>query len=286
MGGHDHGGGTLSMSGEPGGPIIAPLEEFYKHSDSYLQHLLTHDEAFFAPYRELCGRFIRPGSRILDLGCGTGRSALLLSRDLQAQVVGCDLSWKFLSVQESWQGASVRRVSANATALPFRDGCVDAVAAFHFIEHVPDVESVLAEMCRVVRPGGVLILVSPNLLSPFPWLRDLAWKCRGRVRRAGWTSGWASLCGSLVWSLSLSIQKLASRRVTFLFRRPQLDGAVIGEDTDSVYLANPMDLARWLRGRGFRIRRVAIGATRGGRVTAAVCPWLNGLIGLAAEKIA
>ena len=52
-------------------------------------------------------------------------------------------------------------VCGSALALPFRDACFDVVAAFDVVEHVPDEDGILAELARVLRPGGRLLISVP-----------------------------------------------------------------------------------------------------------------------------
>jgi SAM-dependent methyltransferase len=92
------------------------------------------------------------GADVLEVGCGTG---LILSRleGVAGRLTGADLSPGMLS-RASARGHAV--VRADATRLPFADGTFDAVVSFKVLAHVPAVRSALAEMARVLRPGGVL----------------------------------------------------------------------------------------------------------------------------------
>lgn len=96
-----------------------------------------------------------PGDRILDVGCGRGHVVNAL-RELGVEAEGIDLNPQAAEV------ALVPHVQTmSATALDFADGSFDAVVSFHAIEHIPDVDTALAEMARVVRPGGLVLLVYP-----------------------------------------------------------------------------------------------------------------------------
>ncbi len=96
-----------------------------------------------------------PGSRVLDVGCGKGHVVKALS-ELGVDSVGIDLNPNAADV------AVIPRVQTmSATHLEFDDGSFDAVVSFHAIEHIPPVEDVLAEMARVVKPAGKVLLVYP-----------------------------------------------------------------------------------------------------------------------------
>ncbi len=115
--------------------------------------------------------------RLLDLGCGKGRFANRLE-DLGAEVLGLDLS---LAMLRSGQVEGRSRVRGSARRLPFRDSSFDAVYAVEVLQHVAPVAigSVLAEACRVLRPGGRLVIVDRNALAidpNRPWLPSLVVK--------------------------------------------------------------------------------------------------------------
>ncbi|HEX6970366.1 MAG TPA: methyltransferase domain-containing protein [Micromonosporaceae bacterium] len=100
----------------------------------------------------------RPQAVLVDVGCGGG----LLARHLAGKGyrhVGVDL------VQSALRQAASHGLAplvGDAAALPFADGCADAVVAGEVLEHVPDWPAAVAEACRVLRPGGVLVLDTLN----------------------------------------------------------------------------------------------------------------------------
>lgn len=97
-------------------------------------------------------------SRILDLGCGTGRYALPLAR-AGLSVVGADRSPEMLAVLERKRaGERVAVVRCDAEALPFRRA-FDAVLFAHFLHLLPSLEALAGELRRVLLPGAHLVLV-------------------------------------------------------------------------------------------------------------------------------
>jgi demethylmenaquinone methyltransferase/2-methoxy-6-polyprenyl-1,4-benzoquinol methylase len=98
----------------------------------------------------------RPGHRVLDLAAGTGTSSQPIE-DEGAFVVPCDFSLGMLRV-----GKSERRwlpfVAGDALRLPFADGCFDAVTISFGLRNFVDVGAALAELLRVTRPGGRLVV--------------------------------------------------------------------------------------------------------------------------------
>jgi SAM-dependent methyltransferase len=124
----------------------------------------------------------RPGQRFLEVGCGRGHLVRRLAAD-GIDVQGVDANPHAIAEGVSIGGPTLRvahpqsrenRLASSAhsrlsdrlrcmaaDALDFPAESFDLVASFHTIEHVPDVDAALAEMARVLRPGGRLLLVYP-----------------------------------------------------------------------------------------------------------------------------
>ena len=96
----------------------------------------------------------RPGAVLVDLGCGAGLLAPHAAR-LGYRHVGVDLVAVSLRIAAEH---GVRPVRADVQRLPIADEVADAVSAGEILEHVPDLSAALAEACRVLRPGGTLVL--------------------------------------------------------------------------------------------------------------------------------
>lgn len=100
----------------------------------------------------------RPDALLVDLGCGAGLLAPHLTGKGYRHV-GVDLTRSAL-VQAAEHG--VRVIQADVTAVPLPDGCADVVSAGELLEHVPDWPGAVAEACRLLRPGGLLVLDTLN----------------------------------------------------------------------------------------------------------------------------
>ncbi len=107
-----------------------------------------------AAYRAAAER-IGPG-RVLDLGCGTGHSIGELA---PRESIGVDIDAASLA------GQPRETVVADLRDTPFPGGSFPSVVCIHAIEHVPDPDRVAAEAARVLEPGGVAVLVTPNRLT-------------------------------------------------------------------------------------------------------------------------
>lgn len=120
----------------------------------------------------------RGGERVVDVGCGRGQYLERLARDGNVgSLVGMDLSTAMLAgVQRRWpeQLAAPTLLNADAERLPIRDGAADVALAMHMLYHVPDIAWAIAELRRVVRPGGAL-LVSAGAPGGLAELYQLRW---------------------------------------------------------------------------------------------------------------
>jgi len=115
---------------------------------------------------------ICPGERVLDLGCGFGRHAFEAARR-GADVIAVDRSAEelqqvnglFAAMRREGEipaGSIARAVRADLLALPFPDDYFDVVMASEVLEHIPDDTQAMAEIARVVRPGGRVAVTVPR----------------------------------------------------------------------------------------------------------------------------
>ena len=117
---------------------------------------------------------VRPGDRVLDLGCGGGRHAFELYRR-GADVVAFDLdpaeligvTGMFGAMREAGEAgprAGATAISGDAAAMPFGDGAFDRVIAAEVFEHILDDQRAINELARVLRPGGLAAVTVPSWL--------------------------------------------------------------------------------------------------------------------------
>lgn len=115
---------------------------------------------------------VRPGMRVLDLGCGEGRHAFEAYRR-GAEVVAVDWGAPEVATTKHWlgaiaaageapEGARYEVVRGDVTRLPVPDASVDRVIASEVLEHVPDDAAAFAEIARVLVPGGRVAVTVPR----------------------------------------------------------------------------------------------------------------------------
>jgi demethylmenaquinone methyltransferase / 2-methoxy-6-polyprenyl-1,4-benzoquinol methylase len=132
-----------------------------------------------------------PGDRVLDVATGTGAVARELIRRKGCTVVGVDQSSEMLAEAKRRLNGPAELVEASAENLPFADGEFDALTFTYLLRYVDDPPAVLAELARVVRPGGTIAGLEFGLPEG-PWrpLWELhvraALPAAGAVARNGW----------------------------------------------------------------------------------------------------
>lgn len=141
---------TLHLSGERTVPGV-PEENYW-----FRRH-----EAAYAALLPYCA-----GVTVLETGCGEGYGAGLIGRHAE-RVVALDYDREAITAAAArYPGVTAAR--ANLAALPARSGSVDVVVNFQVIEHLWDQAGFLAECRRVLRPGGRLLVTTPNRLTFTP----------------------------------------------------------------------------------------------------------------------
>ena len=113
---------------------------------------------------------VEPGERVLDMGCGGGRHAFALYRR-GAHVVALDLDAAELKdvagmfaaiAPEVPEGATAQAIRGSAYELPFADASFDKIIAAEVLEHLPEDTRAMAELARVLKPGGSIAVTVPR----------------------------------------------------------------------------------------------------------------------------
>lgn len=223
------------------------LTEYYQTTEAYADYMRAWDQQEYESYVDLFARFVAPTSEpVVDVGCGVGWSTKML-RAQGLAVTGTDISALFLPAGEP--GFQVVDFT-DAREIP--DGAFAAAGCHDVIEHIAQPRRLLAELVRVVRPGGHIIIHAPNLTSPVIALRVVLDNLRkGRTPYLGIDrlSEAMRLVAANVWhSLRGMMGVMAFRR-----RAPRLETGIITFDVDAVYWTNPAEIRRFLEAQGCEI---------------------------------
>ena len=201
---------------EPGTDFMGLSEAYYALTDDVAfrkQMFLRHIQTAEARGAALAERLPRSG-RVLELGCGTGGLLAAAARAGMA-IEGVDIAARWLIVARRRlkdHGLSVPLAAASAEQLPWADATFDTVVADSLLEHLDDPARALREWARVLRPGGSLIVWSPNRFTlatdPHIGLWGLGWLPRR------WVPAYARLRGRDFWPPRTLSARAARRLAT------------------------------------------------------------------------
>src|SRR5579863_6146619 len=144
-------------------PAATPLSEIVRHFNeaaadeehfpSTIDPRIYHVQLILEYFGDLNGK------RVLDVGCGKGRFARVLhERHPRASLVAFDLAEAMLRHVP----AEIAPCAGSMTALPFHSESFDCAYATESLEHAVDIDRAIAEMCRVVRPVGRIVIIDKN----------------------------------------------------------------------------------------------------------------------------
>jgi ubiquinone/menaquinone biosynthesis C-methylase UbiE len=124
-----------------------------EHFPSTIDPRIQHVKVLIKFFGDLTDR------EVLDVGCGKGRFArVLLEQNPGAQIWGLDISEEMLR----FVPAGIHTRAGTMTELPFADSTFDFAYATESLEHAVDIERAVNEMCRVLKPGGKLVIIDKN----------------------------------------------------------------------------------------------------------------------------
>ncbi|MGB3634106.1 MAG: methyltransferase domain-containing protein [Rubrobacteraceae bacterium] len=164
--------GTWRVSVERTAPEAVELAAMYDAAAHRWHHSIER-LGYSRAYSKLFGRLfsdgtlvhLEDGGRVLDCGVGTGALSLGLAEQapVPLRIEGVDVSDRMLDQARRNLGdaaVDVRLQIADVRSLPYEDASFDAVVCAHVLEHLDDPLEGISEMVRVLRPGGVLVVVA------------------------------------------------------------------------------------------------------------------------------
>ena len=191
------------------------MKKFYASSKPYLNQLKSHGLEDYRKYINKILKYLKKGATILDVGCGVGQvSNFLASKGYE--VIGIDLSPLF--VKEAKKTGKAKFKAMDSTDLIFKDNTFDSIISAETLEHIPNPEKALKELCRVLKKSGILVLRYPNKISPLN-------------------------------NLLIRI----TRKPKWKMKTPRLEKDVAGDDDDLCYIGSTSDVIVFLKNKGFQI---------------------------------
>jgi SAM-dependent methyltransferase len=162
----------------------------------------------YEPFREILAGI---AGAVLDLGGGIGLTRDYLPRASEYLVADPSLTW----LEEPWHTIAQPRafIRAVGECLPFEDSAFDAVLSLWSLNHVSDPERVIAECGRVLKPGGLLLLVLEDMPPRWPDVVRLLRLDPGTKWRARW------MASRPAWSLQADHIRLKERRLRVWFAK-------------------------------------------------------------------
>ena len=196
----------MSISDTKSGAILDPREAYARWAPSYdetANPLTALEERLLAPaLGNLAGR------DVLDLGCGTGRWLQRLQALTPRSLAGIDASSAMLAQARKKRLPSALLIEADCTSTPLRPCSTDLVLASFLLSYVESIARFAAEVARILRPGGTLIVsdLHPNALS-YGWRRTFK-TAGGRFEIATFPYSLAALV-ALLKDAGLLLEQLA-----------------------------------------------------------------------------
>lgn len=216
-------------------------QETYRHNESYAEFLANWDANFYAKFVDTL-RPVKSGARVLDVGCGAGQVVGKLS-EAGFEAWGVDVSEP--NIKRAQQFSS-RCQLYNGKQLPFPDAHFCSAGALNVLEHVDEPEAFIAELVRVVEPGGRIVLSSPNFLRVLGF-HDYHPKMRG------FSSKWQNW--KRLQEKRRQIQN-APDEVRFDRMMPIVKEPFTPDD-DAIVVTNALEMAFFLKRNGCEICSVA-----------------------------
>jgi SAM-dependent methyltransferase len=211
------------------------LAEFWNGSRDYYRQAAAANPAA-SPERQILLGYLKPGERVLDLGCGSCENALWMPEG--CRYIGFDVSTAALAMAAE-EGRPGMRVRGDGEALPIASSSVDAVLSTYALEHFHEPGRTLLEAARIVKPGGLLLLVGSAWDLPYEMPPSLPPERR----------------------LAVALRRLGRQALSAVDRRHRFDVVreprVLSEgyvpDADAVHVAQSHGMARFLAAAGLAI---------------------------------
>lgn len=246
----------------------ANLENMYRVSQGNIRRSgfdAAAAENSYSRYVTYINHFINTKDKsILDVGCGNGWSSYFLAKNAK-MVTGIDLHNDGFEPKIS---DSLAYKQGTATNIDFPNSTFDVVATHECLEHIPNPEKALEEFDRVLKPGGYIFIVGPNLFSVLQSIRGLfiyAWKNRPlhtilfrntKMARHPHGNTIPEIIINIFRNIFFILKLYIKSKSIFKLREPDLLPP-FHADNDACYFLNPLDLKYFYLSKGYQILNIS-----------------------------
>jgi SAM-dependent methyltransferase len=214
------------------------LRSFWNGQQCYWD-LTSSGQCVESPERQRAASYLPVGEPILDIACGTAANSAWLKE--RCRYFGVDLS---ITALKRPIDSRLHLTCGDADHLPFRNDSFGGAVATYVLEHAVEPTETLREMCRVVRPGGRIVLLGPAWDFPFWFPNSLRSRAANRWWRVKYTLN--RLCGQL---LGWSFGRLPFENV----KDPDAFHSDFIYDADAVYIVWTYEIIRMMKHQGHKL---------------------------------
>lgn len=209
-------------------------------------------------YAAIISQFASPKGKHLELGCGDWQIPQAIANQGFEEVIGCDFfSDEYLNAYRSKLTASnAQLVRYDGLNIPYPDSYFDSVASLCVIEHIVDVEAVLNQMDRVLKPRGMLIIKCPNWSGIHNPIRALQYLLTRRATRYWQYDSISSSLARIFRSIGWYLEARFSANPKWILVYPRMKNGAIdfqSGDDDVVHLCQPISFKRYFDQKGYRL---------------------------------
>ena len=252
---------------------------FYNTSKTYLDILEQSTESNFKMILDTIQLYANEGS-VLEYGCGTGQLSVALAKRGYT-VTGIDISEQFIASAKNKCDKLMPVLFEVMDELPLRfaDDSFDIITTHSVLEHCTDIDSILLEFKRLLKTNGLLVISTPNMLSPLSRLKLIADRLTGRRKdfhRFGTPRFFFMSCFYL-------IKKIITRKPEFIYVDPDYNN-FSDSDTDVSYLSNHLDYLFFLRSHGFTVLELSRNTGIIKKFISKYLPYISGGVAIVARK--
>ena len=253
--------------------------QFYNSSKTYLEILEQRSNSDYVTILGALQSYAIDGT-VLDYGCGVGLLSMLLAKN-GFIVTGADISEQFIqSANRKFGGLpSITFDVINGLPLRYPDGSFQNIVTSCVLEHCVGIDAILLEFKRLLKPNGILVIETPNMLSPLARLKLIAGRLTGQ-RKTFHRYGTPAFFFTSSYYL---IKKMILRKPEFIYVKPNYQ-TFTEADEDVSYLSNHLDYLFFLRSQDFEVLELSRNTGIIRKFISTYLPYIAGGVMIVARK--